>query len=439
MKMKIFNQPVIIFAAIMVLGIVSCSKEIEYDEETNKEYWRRVLPVDSIDVNHTWQLATSRSYQFTVNANVGAQRLEIYSADPTTSSNAEMMSRVFVQEGQQVTMSVSVPAMLTTLYAALIDKDGTYTVTSFSTTERYVDFSNPIATQQKPRLATPNIMAYTYCYEENFPTAGDYDYNDLVMRIALERTGAKQIDIHVTLLAVGASGQVAGAIRLVGYRYQDISSVVAKDGKTLNVDVPKLSYGLILNDDILQEGRNGDGKRGNGEAVINLFVDAHWAMDENIETVNDDFTRKKYNVSQSLTDPYDMTYAKTVDFTVTFKNEGGLNNFTQEMIDPFIITYYGSNKIETHLNEFMDAQTLYNYDTSVLKNVKILPWALKIPKSYFQYPLDDNQIGFMKHLKGGVSSVEGAYMELGHSFGEWAENQRNCLDWYLYPADGKVW
>ena len=439
MKMKIFNQPVIVFAAIMVLGIVSCSKEIEYDEETNKEYWRRVLPVDSIDVNHTWQLATSRSYQFTVNANVGAQRLEIYSADPTTSSDAEMMSRVFVQEGQQVTMSVSVPAILTTLYAALIDTNGNYTVTSFSTTERYVDFSNPIATQQKPRLATPNIMAYTYCYEENFPTAGDYDYNDLVMRIALERTGSKQIDIHVTLLAVGASGQVAGAIRLVGYRYQDISSVVAKDDKTLNVDVPKLSYELIHTDDILQEGRNGDGKRGNGEAVINLFVDAHWAMDENIETVNDDFTRKKYNVSQSLTDPYDMTYAKTVDFTVNFKNEGGLNNFTQEMIDPFIITYYGSNKIETHLNEFMDAQTLYNYDVSVLKNVKILPWALKIPTSYFQYPLDGNQIGFMKHLKGGISSVEGAYMELGHSFGEWAENQRNSLDWYLYPADGKVW
>ena len=45
----------------------------------------------------------------------------------------------------------------------------------------------------------------------------------------------------------------------------------------------------------------------------------------------------------------------------------------------------------------------------------------------------------MKHLKGGISSVEGAYMELGHSFGEWAENRKNCLDWYLYPADGKVW
>lgn len=439
MNMKIFNQPVIVFAAIMVLGIVSCSKEIEYDEDTNREYWRRVSPVDSIDVNHTWQLATSRSYQFTVNANVGAQRLEIYSADPTTSAEAEMMSRVFVQEGQQVTMSVSVPAIQTTLYAALIDKEGTYTVTGFNVQQRYVDFSNPIATKQSPRQTAPNIMAYTYCYEENFPEAGDYDYNDLVMRIALERTGAKQIDIHVTLLAVGATGQVAGAIRLVGYRYQDISSVVAKDGKTLNVDVPKLSYELIHTDDILQEGRNGNGKRGNGEAVINLFVDAHWAMDSDIETVNDDFTRKKYNVKRSFTDPYEQTYAKTVDFTVNFKNEGGLNNFTQEMIDPFIITFYGANKIETHMNEFMDAQTLYNYDISVLKNFKLVPWALKIPKSDFQYPLDDYKIGFRKHANDGSASMDGAYRIEGHSFGEWAENNRNSLDWYMYPMDGLVW
>ena len=258
MKIRIYIQPVIIIALVMVYGFVSCSKEIEYDEEKNKEYWRRVSPVDSIDVNHTWQLATSRSYQVTVNGNVGAKRLEIYNADPVTSAEAEMMGRVFVKDEQQVTVSVSVPLTLTTLYAALVDEAGTFTVTSFSATERYVDFSNPIATKQQPRLVTPRIMEYTYCFEENFPGAGDYDYNDLVMRIGLERTGQKQIDIHVTLLAVGASGQIAGAIRLVGYRYQDISSVVAKDDKTLNVNVPKLSYGLILSDDILQEGKNGE-------------------------------------------------------------------------------------------------------------------------------------------------------------------------------------
>jgi len=440
MKMKIYNQLMIILTALTVLGNLSCNKEIDYDEDKDKEYWRRVMPVDSIDNNHTWQLATSRSYQFTVNANVGAEKLEIYSDDPTTSTNAEMMARTFVEEGQQVTISVSVPSRLTSLYAALIDKEGTYTVTRFSPTERYVDFSNLIATKQSPRLVTPKVMSYTYVYEETFPGAGNYSYNDLVMRIGLERTGQKQMDIHVTLLAVGASGQVAGAIRLVGYRYQDIASVVAKDDKTLNVDVPKLSYGLILSDDILLEGRNGNGKKGYGEAVINLFADAHWAIcGGDIEIVNDDFKRKKYNVKRSFDDPYEQTYAKQVDFTVTFKNEGGLNNFTQEMIDPFILTYYMANKVETHLDEFKTVQVLHEYDVTIFKDLKKLPWALKIPTSNFQYPLAGYKIGFRKRANDGTVSMDGAYRTVGHSFGEWVENQKNSLDWYLYPIEREVW
>jgi LruC domain-containing protein len=342
------------------------------------------------------------------------------------------MGRAFVKEGQQLTLSVSVPAVLTTLYAALIDEAGTYTVTRFSATDQNVDFSAPIAIRQKPLLATPTIMAYTYCYEENFPEPGDYDFNDLVMRISIERTGQKQVDVHLTLSAVGASGQIAGAIRLVDYNYQDIDSVVAKDGKTLNVNVPKLSYGLITSDDNLLKGRN-------GEAVLNLFADAHWAIGDDIETINDDFTRMKYNVMRSFADPYEQTYAKSVDFTIYFKNEDRLNDFSQETIDPFIITYYMANRVETHLDEFRKAQTLYDYDATLLDEFKDIPWALKIPTRYFQYPLEGNQIGFRKRTEDGTAAMFGAYMTLGHSFGEWVENQNNCLDWYQYPTPNQVW
>ena len=391
MKMRNFNQPALFIAAVMVLGTVSCSKEIDFDKEKYTKYRKYVSPVDSVDQSHTWQLSSSRTYQFTLNANVGAKKLEIYSENPVTSTNAELMARAFVKDGEQVILSTSVPDLLTTLYAALVDDAGTYTV----------------------RI-------------------------DLVMRIGLERTGQKQMDIHVTLAAVGASGQIAGALRLVGYRYQDIESVVAKDGKTLNLNVPKLSYGLLHNDDIFIEGRNGNGKKGYGEAVINLFVDAHWAMSGgDVETINDEFERRKYNVMRSFVDPYDQTYAKSVDFTVTFKSDAGLNSLTQEMIDPFIITYYMSNRIETHLDEFKKAQTLYNYDDD--GDFKDVPWALKIPTQYFQYPLEGCQIGFRKRTEDGTPAMFGAYMTLGHSFGEWVENQKSSLDWYQYPTENQVW
>ena len=427
MKRKSY-QLVFFVAALLAFGVASCSKDI-YDENRHYEIIKYVSPVDSVDQKHTWRLANYNTYSISVNADVGAQKLELFSDNPVESVNAELLARTFVKYGQEVVLSASVPSMLTTIYAALVDGNGTYTVVSFSPTVRYVDFSNPIATKQASRLKVPKTMAYTYCYEENFPEPGDYDFNDVVMRISLERTGQKQLTVGVTLIAVGASKQLAGALRLVGFRYQDIDSVVAEGGKTLNINVPKTCYELIQTDDILLKGRN-------NEAVINLFMDAHWAIGDNIETVNDDFIRKKYNVARTYNEAYDVTYAKTASYIIYFNSETALNGFTQEMIDPFLITYYAGAKLEIHLDEFKDAQTFYNYNTISFKDI---PWALRIPTSYFQYPLEGSQIGFRRRLEDGSAAMFGAYMTIGHSFGEWVENCNNCLDWYQYPTSNQVY
>ena len=405
-----------------ILASLSCSKEI-YNEETHHEIIRYLSPVDSVDQQHTWRLTENHTYTVSANANVGANRLEIYSGNPVESAEAEMMARVFVTDGQQVTLNVSMPTILSTVYAVLVDADGYMTVTSFSKETRNVDFSNPIAKKQKPTLLTPRIMAYTYCFEENFPEPGDYDYNDAVMRIALERTGQKTIDIHTTLSAVGAEKMLAGAIRLVGYRYQDIDSVVAKNGKTFNEKAPSTVYDLFTSDDLLQKGRN-------GEAVLNIFLDAHWAMGDNLPEINGDFPHYKYNVSRSYSDGYEITYAKNITYTVYFKSETSLNNFSLDMIDPFLMTFYSGARLEIHIDEFASAQTMYTYNTISFKD---LPWALKIPTRYFKYPLEGNQIGFRKE-----GYMFGAYMTVGHGFGEWCEDHRNYLDWYLYPTENQV-
>jgi len=407
----------------ILMGTVSCADKDAYDPERHQAIISYVSPVDSVDQQHTWLLTENHTYSVSIDANVGATRLEIYSENPVESTEAELISRVFVKSGQTVTLTVSMPVLLTTLYAALVDDDGKYTVTSFSKTSRSVSFSNPIATQQSPLLTTPKIMAYSYCYEEDFPEPGDYDYNDVVMRIGLERTGQKTMDIHVTLSAVGASRGLTGALRLVGYRYQDIDSIKAKDDKTLNKNVPSTCYEIIKTDDILQRGRN-------GEAVLNLFLDAHWAMGDDLPETNGDFPRYKYNVSKTYSTGYELTYAKNVTFTVYFKSESNLNNITLDMLDPFIMAYYVGGVVEIHTDEFAAAQTMYEYNTLSFKD---LPWALKIPTRYFKYPLEDVEIGFRKK---GV--LLGAYMTTGHSFGEWCEDHRNYLDWYLYPEDYQV-
>ena len=422
------NQLVFLVAAALTIGAASCSKDI-YDENRHYEIIKYVSPVDSVDQKHTWQLSNYYTYSVDVNAGVGAQKLELYNDNPVESTNAELLARTFVKDGQEVVLSASVPSLLTTLYAALVDGDGNYTVTSFSPTERYVDFSNPIAIKEAPRMTAPKVMAYTYCYEENFPEPGDYDFNDVVMRLSMERTGKKEMTIEVTLTAVGASKALAGALRLVGYRYEDIDSVVAVNGKTLNVNVPKTCYELIETDDIFLQGRK-------KEAVINLFMDAHWAIGDDIETVNDDFVRRKYNVARTYGESYDVTFAKTATYTVYFKSETALHGLTQEMLDPFLITYYAGARLEIHLDKYKDAQIFYNYNTIDFKDI---PWALMIPTRYFQYPLEGNQIGFRKRAEDGSVAMFGAYMTMGHSFGEWVEDCNNCLDWYQYPTNNQVY
>lgn len=408
----------------IILGLASCSKDV-YDSERHHEIIRYLSPVDSVDQKHTWQLTEDHTYSVSIDANVGARALEIYSDNPVKSTEAELMSRVYVRDGQQVTLTVSMPSIQESLYAALVDADGKYTVTSFSKNSRTVSFSSVEEGQKRlsPSMPSPKVMAYTFCYEEEFPEPGDYDYNDIVMRIGLERTGQKSIAIHTTLTAVGASKMLAGAIRLVGYRYQDIDSIVAKDGKTLNNNVPSPSYELIKNDDLLQKGRN-------GEAVVNLFVDAHWSIGDDLPEINGDFPRYKYNVSRGYSDQYELTYAKDVTYTVYFKSDASLNNFTLDMLDPFIMTYYVGSRLEIHVDEFAAAQTMYEYNTLDFKD---LPWALKIPTSYFKYPLEGAQIGFRKD-----GYMFGAYMTIGHGFGEWCEDHRNYQDWYLYPTDNQV-
>ena len=141
-------------------------------------------------------------------------------------------------------------------------------------------------------------------------------------------------------------------------------------------------------------------------------------------------------MARTYSESYEVTFAKTATYTVYFKNESALDGFTQEMIDPFLMTFYAGVKLEIHLDEFKDAQIFYNYNTITFKDI---PWALKIPTRYFQYPLEGNQIGFRKRTEDGSAAMFGAYMTMGHSFGEWVEDRNSSLDWYEYPTNNQVY
>jgi len=426
MYMRKTEKMLIIVAGILMLGMSACNTHV-YDEETYQKIIRYLSPVDSVDQRHNWLLTNNMTFRFTADAGKDVEMLKVFTENPLTSTDAELMNQDSISRGQTVLLSVSVPSVLTTLYAALVDKDNNYYVTPFSTGTRDVSFAE--ATEGTP-AGTLWPQTYTYLFEENFPEPGDYDYNDLVLRISQERTGKKEVTIKVTISAVGGSYQMAGGLRLIGYRFQDIDSVKTLTGESFSDGVPSGSLYLFNKTDLLVQGRR-------NEAVINMFVDAHWAMAFNVQAEYGLFKRMKYNVAVTDGVTYQERAERSLSYVVYFNSESGLENFTLDTIDPFIITGYNGGTWETHLDSYRDAQVMYEYPVST--SLKDLPWALKIPLHYFKYPYEGVEIGFKKRTEEGTTAMFGAYTTAGHSFGEWAENYTQCHDWYQYPNSRQVY
>ena len=400
------------------LIMMSCDKNV-YDEEKHGELIHYYSAVDSVDQQHMWMLTQSKTLRYQVPSGSGYEQLRFYTANPLSDKSAELMNTVFVKSGESGSVSLSVPYLQKSIYAALVDGDGIYTVTSVTSSQTSVDFTN--STTGRP-LSSLKPQTYTFLFEENYPEPGDYDYNDVVLRISQERIAENKISVNVTISAVGAVKQIAGCIRLVGYRYEDIDSVYITN-KSFNDGIN--TQMLYFHKDTIPfiEGQN-------HEAVLNLFADAHWAMAFNLSTDYGLFQRKKYNVSGSSGDSYQLRAPRTVSYVVTFKDASALNFFTLDDLDPFIITDYNAGTWETHTEQFKHAQVLHDY---FIPSFKDLPWALMVPDADFLYPLEGTEIGYRKRTESGVVAMFGAYTTIGHSFGEWAENHNSFHDWYQYP------
>jgi len=409
----------IIACVATTVSMVSCDKNV-YDEKRHGELIHYFSSVDSVDQQHMWLLSQTKILRYQVPAGGNYQQLHVYSANPLTNSKAELMNSIFVSDGQTGTLSLNVPYQVATLYVALEDGVGNYAVAAIPSSQSSIDFAD-VTTGRA--LSSLKPQTYTYLFEENYPEPGDYDYNDVVLRVSQQRTAQNQMTIGVTMAAVGAVKQIAGCIRLVGYKYQDIDSVYTTTGASFNDGINKQILYFHKETDLLIEGRN-------HEAVLNLFCDAHWAMAFSPSADYGLFKRKKYNVTTESSDDAQLRSTRTLYYVVTFKDATALDNFTAETLDPFILTDYNAGTWETHTEQFKSAQVLHEY---FVPSFKDLPWALMVPDADFKYPLEGTEIGYRKKTESGVVAMFGAYTTIGHSFGEWAEDHNSNLDWYLYP------
>ena len=435
----------LIVAAVLVANS-SCSPNHElFNQEVTQAISDSLSPVDSIDENHTWMLTDTRSVTVTANANVNAQWLKILTADPRKSTDAEVATQVMIVDGETTFLNFCYPKTLTTLYAALFDDEGRVTVTAFSPNDTKVDFSEPLYTKQIMSYI-PQPQTFVYCYEEEMPdyTNLDFDYNDVVMGIAYERTGDREIRFHVTLSAVGTEHSVSAALHLKNFKYNEIDTIYTVGGGSFNLnskgdEIPEqtVSANMIRTKELLLKSQNQE-RDEDREAVINLFCDAHWATGDYLP-LNDQRLIDHWYYNVSKTSSTDMKYRtivpKEVTYVVKFKEAKGLEYLNFDLIDPFILKEYLGGTFEVHPFAYRHEWVLRNYK---LAEIQKLPWALVVPYKKFRHPLERVNIGFKKK---GVQGF-GAYSRAtGHTFGEWSMNRNLALDWYLneYATENQVY
>lgn len=278
-----------------------------------------------------------------------------------------------------------------------------------------------------PDVATASSLRY--CFEDNFPHPGDYDFNDLVLTIE-PRTSGRTVTLDVTLDAVGSAKQMAAAIRVKGLRRSDIVSADVRGDFDFNTGKPLSSYMIIDSKEFLLP----DSRNLTQDVVINLFSDAHWAMGRTLET-NGNVRRWCYNTVKD--DPRREDWASvppvTVVYTFEMATEEAARRVCAANLDAFIIENYNGIFMEVHTWPFKTDEVIYRYHNGDNAYSDRYIWALQLPGS-FSYPLEGVVIGGNRR---GVLS--GAYRRPGHSFIDWVSDRTKSADWYLYPTQGSVY
>ena len=416
------------------IGVALCSVMIvsgcvrnQFDQQRYEEIVEDESPAPDVDENHDWMMSTTKTLVVDPSGIENLKLVRIFTDNPAEEVSAEIVDDAYPSGDNKIVMNISYPIRLETLYAAAIDSEGYYTIASFKpASSSSIDFTNPIVKHEK--LSYQNLyQTFTYLFEEEYPVPGDYDYNDVVLRISMELTGKREVRFNVQLAAVGGEKQIAAAIRLAGYKYDEIESVKTVDNASFNIgaagDLPEQSGSITERAFLL--------KSMNGEAVLNLFADAHWATNDNVLMNNGMIARKRYNVSYEKSDEYGTFTPREITYIVTFKDELDVSSLTMDALDTFIIESYNGNLYEVHMHQYATAQVLYQQSPSDAHN---LPWAFCVPYDKFRWPRHGVAIGSRKQGARG-----GAYHTFEHSFGEWAEDKDEAKDWYQYPDNDETY
>lgn len=246
---------------------------------------------------------------------------------------------------------------------------------------------------------------YSYAFEDNYPQAGDYDFNDIVLNVNLPAAGndVKELKYIVDLRAVGAVKQLGAGLRIREFDKSNVEEVSFGAGATQRTN--SLNSGIFENASYETNGN---------ELVIPLFGDAHYVYGY---TGSQRPMLNTGNASTPLTNIY------TLEVNIKLKNAISIPSVTDGL--DFFIAYQGGaqKRTEIHLNQFNSPTANGQLaDKEVLDVIKAVnnTWALCVPEK-FAYPTE-------------TTVITDAYAK----FADWAHDQVMNTDWYNTVSSNKV-
>lgn len=246
---------------------------------------------------------------------------------------------------------------------------------------------------------------YSYAFEDNYPQAGDYDFNDIVLNVNLPAAGndVKELKYIVDLHAVGAVKQLGAGLRIREFDKSNVEEVSFGAGATQRTN--SLNSGIFENASYETNGN---------ELVIPLFGDAHYVYGY---TGSQRPMLNTGNASTPLTNIY------TLEVNIKLKNAISIPSVTDGL--DFFIAYQGGaqKRTEIHLNQFNSPTANGQLaDKEVLDVIKAVnnTWALCVPEK-FAYPTE-------------TTVITDAYAK----FADWAHDQAMNTDWYNTVSSNKV-
>lgn len=420
--------------------VTSCKEANLFDENDYQEIVKNSFPVQNIDPLQDW--STIKRYSFRVGINYsGKYKLKFYSENPKMAS-ARVLNTCFVDGGRTYNLLAAVPSILDKIYVAIAGEDGLQRTKGSTLTTAVNDIVFSEATSEDEIVSDASKQVdiphtYTFCFESNFPQPGDYDFNDAVMGVKVNKTienGNKYISIEVKSRAVGTMTRVAAAMRLSGIRASQVASTTYERSGDKYYFFPQYGKQDMLPN--FRENNEFFTMLKSTDLVIPIYNDAHYFISDGA-TVAALPARFFYNTiikeEGKLESEMGMDVSeKSQTFRFAVNNDDLFRNFSINDIDLFILEEFNGSVFEVHTQPYKTAEVLKEWANKRVDGGSPYnnnyPWALLI-EGDFRYPVEGLNIG-----KSQGNVIGGAYL----GFGQWAQHRNVSKDWYNHPQSSDV-